>query len=95
MRKWWHVLVAASALLDGALALMVVGLHYGEDAWTDRGPRRTPRPTTSWTPPCLPTLASLPSHESAKQKLKKAGRRTAEEQEETGEKTETTGEGDD
>ena len=50
MRKWWHVLAAAGALLDGALALMVVGLHYGEDAWTDRGPRRTPRPTASWSP---------------------------------------------
>ena len=45
---------SAGALLDSALTLMVVGLHYGEDAWTDWGRRRTPRPTASWPPSWTP-----------------------------------------
>ena len=73
----------------------VDGLGPSQDAASDRVMVAHPRRRERRIPPCLPTLASHPSHESAKQKLKKAGRRTAEEQEETGEKTETTGEGDD
>ena len=73
----------------------VDGLGPSQDAASDRVMVAHPRRRERRIPPCLPTLASLPSHESTKQKLKKAERRTAGEQEETGEKMETTGGGGD